>query len=198
MAPMSRPHNGRSEERGITVKQLVGLAGMLLASSARAGEQGHVAVHRTTVTLWAEVTVAHHGKAGLTCEGSKRHKPAPELVITITPSKIEIPDNSKQGTPLAKVTVGWSNGAPHHGKLTLTKNLANPRGDQMPSHMNDAWEWLDRAEQAREVAGQLTDPGAKRAVLQLAESFERLARAAGNPAVLRRRELARLRQEGNS
>jgi hypothetical protein len=68
----------------------------------------------------------------------------------------------------------------------------------MPSSVEDALEWLDRAEQAREVAGLLTDPGATQAVLQLAESYERLARAASNPAVLRRRELARQRQEGNS
>jgi hypothetical protein len=68
----------------------------------------------------------------------------------------------------------------------------------MPSLLDDAWEWLDRAEQAREVAGQLTDQGAKQAVLHLAESYERLARAAVNPTVLRRRELARSRQEGNS
>jgi hypothetical protein len=68
----------------------------------------------------------------------------------------------------------------------------------MPSLIDETWEWLDRAEQAREVAGQLTDQGAKRAVLQLAESYERLARAAANPAVLRRREVARQRQKGNS
>jgi hypothetical protein len=68
----------------------------------------------------------------------------------------------------------------------------------MPSLVDETWEWLDRAEQAREVAGQLTDPAAKEAVLQLAESYERLARAAANPAVFRRRELARKRQEGNS
>jgi len=68
----------------------------------------------------------------------------------------------------------------------------------MPSLIDEAWEWLDRAEQAREVAEGLTDPGAKEAVLQLAESFDRLARAAANPAVLRRRELVRRRQEGNS
>ena len=61
----------------------------------------------------------------------------------------------------------------------------------MPSILNEALEWLDRAEQAREVAGQLTDAGAKRAVLELADSFDRLARAAANPAVLRRRELAK-------
>ena len=59
----------------------------------------------------------------------------------------------------------------------------------MASILNEALEWLDRAEQAREVAGQLTDPGARRAVLELAESFDRLARAAATPAVLRRREL---------
>ena len=61
----------------------------------------------------------------------------------------------------------------------------------MPSMLNEALEWLDRAEQAREVAGQLTDPGARKAVLELAQSFDRLARAAATPAVLRRRELAR-------
>ena len=46
------------------------------------------------------------------------------------------------------------------------------------------------AKQAREVAGQLTDPDARKAVLELADSFDRLARAAANPAVLGRRELA--------
>jgi hypothetical protein len=63
----------------------------------------------------------------------------------------------------------------------------------MPSLLSEAFEWLDRAEQAREVAGQLTDPGARKAVLELAESFDHLTRAAATPAVLRRRELA-LRQ----
>jgi hypothetical protein len=50
---------------------------------------------------------------------------------------------------------------------------------------NEALEWLDRAEQAREVAGQLTDPGAREAVSQLADTFDRLARA----AAARKREL---------
>jgi hypothetical protein len=65
----------------------------------------------------------------------------------------------------------------------------------MPSLLNEALEWLDRAEQAREVAGQLADPGAKRAVLELADSFERLARSAATPAVARRRQLARQNQD---
>jgi hypothetical protein len=69
----------------------------------------------------------------------------------------------------------------------------NPRGEPDAPLVEEAREWLDRAEQAREVAGQLTDQGAKQAVLQLAESFDRLARAAANPAVLRRRELVRRR-----
>jgi hypothetical protein len=68
----------------------------------------------------------------------------------------------------------------------------------MMSLFNEALEWRDRAEQAREVAGQLTDQGAKQAVLHLAESYEGLARAAVTPAVLRKRELAKQRQEGNS
>jgi len=60
----------------------------------------------------------------------------------------------------------------------------------MPSFLNEALEWLDRADQAREVAWQLTDPDARRAVLELADSFDRLARAGASPAVARRRELA--------
>ena len=64
----------------------------------------------------------------------------------------------------------------------------------MPSFLNEALEWLDRADQAREVAWQLTDPDARRAVLELADSFDRLARAAASPAVARRRELARQSQ----
>jgi hypothetical protein len=86
---------------------------------------------------------------------------------------------------------------PGIGSRENTSNKSKGR-TKMPSLVDEAWEWLDRAEQAREVAGQLTDPGAKQAVLQLAESYERLARAAVNPTVLRRRELARQRQEGNS
>jgi hypothetical protein len=65
----------------------------------------------------------------------------------------------------------------------------------MQSLLNEALEWLDRADQAREVAGQLTNPDAKRAVLELADSFDRLARAAASPAVARRRELARQNQD---
>ena len=64
----------------------------------------------------------------------------------------------------------------------------------MPPLLNEALEWLDRAEQAREVAGQLADPDAKRAVLKLADSFDRLATAAATPAVARRRDLARQSQ----
>jgi hypothetical protein len=67
----------------------------------------------------------------------------------------------------------------------------------MSSISNEAWEWLDRAEQAWEVAGQLTDPDARKAVLELAENFDRLAQAAAIPAVLRRRELARKDRERN-
>ena len=52
----------------------------------------------------------------------------------------------------------------------------------MLSMLKEALEWLNRAEQAREVAGLLSDPGAKQAVLQLAESFERLARTAADRA----------------
>jgi hypothetical protein len=56
--------------------------------------------------------------------------------------------------------------------------------------LNEAAEWLDRAEQAREVAGLLSDPGAKQAVLQVAESYERLARAAADRAGEQKRDFA--------
>ena len=75
-------------------------------------------------------------------------------------------------------------------RCSETKPLLNMREDQMPSILNEASQWLDRAEQAREVAAQLTDPGARRAVLELAESFDRLAKAAAAPTAARRRELA--------
>ena len=68
----------------------------------------------------------------------------------------------------------------------------------MTSILNEALEWLNRAEQAREVAGQLTDPGARKAVLQLADNFDRLARAASAPTAARRKELATQAQERNS
>jgi len=48
----------------------------------------------------------------------------------------------------------------------------------MPSILNDALEWLDGADQVRDIAEQLSDPDTRRAVIQLAERFERLARAA--------------------
>jgi hypothetical protein len=72
-----------------------------------------------------------------------------------------------------------------------TSRCRTEREERMPPLLNEALEWLDRAEQAREVAGQLADPGAKQAVLALADSFDRLARAAASPAVAGRRELAR-------
>jgi hypothetical protein len=67
----------------------------------------------------------------------------------------------------------------------------------MPSLLHEALDWLDRAEQAREVAAQLTDPDARRAVLELAEIFDRLACAAASRVVLRRREVARQSPRGN-
>jgi hypothetical protein len=50
--------------------------------------------------------------------------------------------------------------------------LRTEREDRMPSLKNEASEWLDRVEQAREVAGQLTDPAARNAVLALADNFD--------------------------
>ena len=63
----------------------------------------------------------------------------------------------------------------------------------MPSMSDEASVWRDRAEQARETADLLTDPGAREAVLRVAETFERLARAAANPVTIKRRESIRPR-----
>jgi hypothetical protein len=104
------------------MKQLVGLAGMLLASSAVAAQPGHIAMPITTVTTPADVTVGHHGPAGPICQTRASHKPAPKMVVTINPPKIKIPDNSKQGTRLATIAVSWSNGARFTGKVSLTRN----------------------------------------------------------------------------
>jgi len=40
---------------------------------------------------------------------------------------------------------------------------------------NEVFQWLDRAEQSREVAEQLTDPGARKAVLELADTTTSIA-----------------------
>ena len=106
------------------MKQLVGFAGMLLASSTGAGQPGHVAVHSSDgASLIRNVTVGHDDAPGLICQTSARRKPVPELKLKIDPPEVEIPDNSKRGTRLATITV-WSNGVPFTGKvrLRLTKN----------------------------------------------------------------------------
>ena len=48
----------------------------------------------------------------------------------------------------------------------------------MASVLNDTWEWLYRAEEARKAAEQLTDPDAKQCMLQLGRHYDGLARAA--------------------
>ncbi|MGA7265041.1 MAG: hypothetical protein WA709_24760 [Stellaceae bacterium] len=106
------------------MKQLVGFAGMLLAASAGAGEPGHFILQAATVTTLGDVMAGHNGAAGLICETRARHRPAPKLEVTITPPKVKIPDNSKRGTRLAKITVRWSNGEPFRGEVRLTKNTA--------------------------------------------------------------------------
>jgi hypothetical protein len=45
------------------------------------------------------------------------------------------------------------------------------------SVLNDTWEWLYRAEEARKAAEQLTDPDAKQCMLQLGRYYDGLARA---------------------
>ena len=49
----------------------------------------------------------------------------------------------------------------------------------MPGHIaNDAKRWRERAEEARTIAATLNDPVAKRMMLDIAESYEKLAERA--------------------
>jgi len=96
------------------MKRFVGFAGILLASSAGAGQPGHVAIPSKAVTTLEP--------DGLICESRAHRKPAPELVVTLNPPKVKIPDNSKRGTRLATIAVRWSNGEPFRGEVRLTKN----------------------------------------------------------------------------
>jgi hypothetical protein len=48
----------------------------------------------------------------------------------------------------------------------------------MPSLLNNVRHWLDRAEEARAVAGQMNDPEAKRVMLGIAAGYERMAKIA--------------------
>ena len=41
----------------------------------------------------------------------------------------------------------------------------------MPSLLNNVRHWLDRAEEARAVAGQMNDPDAKRVMFGIAEGY---------------------------
>lgn len=101
-------------ERDLAMNQFVGFTGMLLASSAGAWQTGHVAVPGTAATTM--------GATGLMCETRAHHRPAPELVVTLDPPKVKIPDNSKRGTRLATIAVRWSNGERFGGEVRLTKN----------------------------------------------------------------------------
>jgi hypothetical protein len=48
----------------------------------------------------------------------------------------------------------------------------------MPPLLNDAWNWLNHAEEAQKAAEQLTDREAKEVMLQLGQLYLRLAQTA--------------------
>ena len=49
---------------------------------------------------------------------------------------------------------------------------------QAPDRINDPAYWRQRADEARHMAGQLTDPAARQAIEDVAASYERLAQIA--------------------
>jgi hypothetical protein len=65
------------------------------------------------------------------------------------------------------------------------------------SVLNDTWEWLYRAEEARKAAEQLTDPDAKQCMLQLGRYYDGLARAAVPYARLQAGNIALMAQSGS-
>jgi hypothetical protein len=61
------------------------------------------------------------------------------------------------------------------GELTPTAI----RGAEMPaSFINDPAHWRQRAEEARTIAEQMSDPNSKDAMLRIAKDYERLAERA--------------------
>ena len=52
------------------------------------------------------------------------------------------------------------------------------RPPAMPTVFNDAPHWKERAEEARVLAEQMTDPEAKRTMLEVAASYDKLAKRA--------------------
>jgi hypothetical protein len=65
------------------------------------------------------------------------------------------------------------------------------------SVLNDTWEWLYRAEEARKAAEQLTDPDAKQCMLQLGRYYDGLAWAAVPYARRQEGNLALIAQSGS-
>ena len=54
--------------------------------------------------------------------------------------------------------------------------------------INDPKHWRDRAEQARILADELTDPDAKRRMLRIADDYEELAKRAERRLAAKNRE----------
>ena len=58
----------------------------------------------------------------------------------------------------------------------------------MPELLNNPENWRKRAAEARAIAGRMTDPDAKRMMLGIAQSYERLADRAELRATSRRKD----------
>jgi hypothetical protein len=59
--------------------------------------------------------------------------------------------------------------------LRHTEEIALARGRHVSAILKDAAHWKERAEDARRVAAQLTEPEDRAKMLEIAENYERLA-----------------------
>jgi hypothetical protein len=83
---------------------------------------------------------------------------------------------------MCSVSLAWGakqcDGSEPDAHSGITTSRGKGSGESVPSKTADAQYWLDRAEEARLHAEEMTHPPAKREMLQIAAGYQRLAQHA--------------------